>query len=207
MEPQQYPPPGWYPDPAGGPHHRHWDGMRWTPATWPASTPPNRNRRQVWVVAATVATVAAVLIVAVIVSVRSMLGPALSELTDAADDLTFPPGVTLVDESSEGNRMCLDECVNLTRTYTSPHPAVATIQIVVTALEKAGYRCVKPQNSSVDRDWCGNLEVNVLSYWQRGTDGFTIGFVAHPIPSTWASEGLSEIHVDPDSQSYFQVDI
>jgi len=47
----------------------------------------------------------------------------------------------------------------------------------------------------------------VQSHRVGGTEGFTISFVVHPIPSTWASEGLWDMHVDPDSQSYFQVDI
>ena len=27
------PPPGWYPDPQGGPGRRYWDGARWTEHT------------------------------------------------------------------------------------------------------------------------------------------------------------------------------
>ena len=34
-------PPGWYPDPAGGPGRRWWDGYAWTEATvLPQLTPP-----------------------------------------------------------------------------------------------------------------------------------------------------------------------
>jgi Protein of unknown function (DUF2510) len=71
MEPQPNPPPGWYPDPAGGPQPRYWDGMRWKPAR-----PPKRSRRRMGVIA----TLAAVPIVAVVVFVGSMLGPSLGEL-------------------------------------------------------------------------------------------------------------------------------
>jgi host cell surface-exposed lipoprotein/uncharacterized protein DUF2510 len=31
------PPPGWYPDPSGGPSQRYWDGTRWTDAFQPAA--------------------------------------------------------------------------------------------------------------------------------------------------------------------------
>jgi hypothetical protein len=31
------PPPGWYPDPSGGPSQRYWDGTRWTDAFLPAA--------------------------------------------------------------------------------------------------------------------------------------------------------------------------
>jgi hypothetical protein len=205
MEPQQNTPPGWYPDPAGGPHYRHWDGMRWTPATGPA-TPSTRRRRRMGVIA-TLAAVAAVLIVAVVVFVESALGPSLGELTDAADKLRLPPGLTLVDETATGNRMCLEECVRLSRVYTSPSPAEATLKIVVTALEKAGYRCIIPSVSSVNRDWCVNFEVEFLSYWQRGTDRFTISIDVNPIPSTGASLELPDIPVDPAWQSSVGVSI
>lgn len=34
------PPPGWYPDPHGGPHQRYWDGNQWQP---PASSARHRR--------------------------------------------------------------------------------------------------------------------------------------------------------------------
>jgi TM2 domain-containing membrane protein YozV len=34
------PPPGWYPDPAGAPTQRYFDGTRWTDQLAPLSTPP-----------------------------------------------------------------------------------------------------------------------------------------------------------------------
>ncbi len=185
MVPQQNPPPGGYPDPA---------------------KPPTRSRRQMGVIVAVAAVfIVAVCVIAPVVFVGSMLGPSLGELTDAADGLKFPPELTLVHETSTGNRMCLDECVHLSRFYTSPFPGEATIKIVVTALEKAGYRCVIPPLTTVNRDWCGNFEVNVLSYWKRGTDSFTLSFDVHPIPGTWASTDLSGVPVDPASQSYVGV--
>jgi hypothetical protein len=134
-----------------------------------------------------------------------MLGASLGELNDAADKLAFPPELTLVDETSTGNRLCLEECVRLSRTYTSPFPDEATITIVVTTLEKAGYRCVVPPLATVNRDWCGNFEVDVLSHWQRGTDSMTISLVVHDIPSTWAATDLSGMTVDPAWQSYVDV--
>ena len=185
MMPQQNPPPGRYPDPARS---------------------PTRSRRRMGVIVAVAAVfIVAVCVIAPVVFVGSMLGPSLGELTDAADELKFPPELTLVHETSTGNRMCLDECVRLSRTYTSPFPAEATTKIVVTALEKAGYRCVIPPLTTVNCDWCGDLEVDVLSYWKRGTDSFTVSFDVHRIPSTWASTDLSGMPVDPAWQSYVGV--
>ena len=42
------PPPGWYPDPSGGPGQRYWDGTKWTDVNVPPSTPPigPRNARR-----------------------------------------------------------------------------------------------------------------------------------------------------------------
>jgi hypothetical protein len=38
--PPPVPPAGWYPDPAGGPARRYWDGARWTEQTTPTPSPP-----------------------------------------------------------------------------------------------------------------------------------------------------------------------
>lgn len=40
MPPFSSPPPGWYPDPAGGPGLRYWDGVDWVTAP-PAGSPPS----------------------------------------------------------------------------------------------------------------------------------------------------------------------
>jgi len=113
----------------------------------------------------------------------------------------------LVDEDSTGNRMCLDDCVRLSRIYTSTFPDEATIRIVVTALEKAGYRCVIPEFGTANRDWCGQFVVKELSHWQRGSDGFRISFVVRRIPVLWnsASNPLSHLPIDPAWQSYVDV--
>lgn len=37
---QQSPPPGWYPDPAGGWGQRYWDGEAWGPVAPPPAQPP-----------------------------------------------------------------------------------------------------------------------------------------------------------------------
>src|SRR5258705_604540 len=96
MEPQQNPPPGWSPDPAGSP------GLPARPAR-----PPTRKRRMwVYVVAPAVLLVA-LCVIAPVVVVVSNLGPSLGELTEAADEVTFPPDLTFVKETSTGNRICL----------------------------------------------------------------------------------------------------
>ena len=190
MEPQPNPPPGWYPDPAGGPHHRYWDGMQWKPAS---PSTPSRRRMVV------IATLAAVLIAAVVL-VDSALGPSLGDVTDEADKLTFPPGLTLVDEYSVGNQLCFDSCVELGRVYTSPSPAEVTLKIVVSALKKAGYRCVPTSR-------CANFERGFASLWQRGTDSLTTSIEVGPVPGDEAFNWLSDIPFDPAWRSYVVVSV
>jgi len=134
--------------------------------------------------------------------VGSMLVPGRDELTDAVDKLAFPSELTMVDENSTGNRLCLEECVVLSRTYGSTLTGKATVEIAVAALEQAGYRCIDPSGTAEDRDWCGSLDVDALSYWQRATGGFVISLVVHRIPSTWAATDLSNVRVDPLWRSY-----
>jgi len=38
--PPPTPPPGWYPDPSGGPGQRYWDGSKWTDVNVPSTPPP-----------------------------------------------------------------------------------------------------------------------------------------------------------------------
>ncbi|MCB1263704.1 MAG: DUF2510 domain-containing protein [Mycobacterium sp.] len=59
------PPAGWYPDPAGTPAQRYWDGAAWS-AGPPASTAPAPRRdsnRRGWVIAAVCAMVLVLLVV------------------------------------------------------------------------------------------------------------------------------------------------
>ncbi len=190
MEPQQNPPPGWSPDPAGGPR------LQATPAR-----PATRKRRRMWAYVVAAVLLVALCVIAPVVVVVSNLGPSLGGLTEAADEVTFPPDLTLVKETSTGNRICLEECVRLSRIYTSPLPHEATIKIVVTAMENAGYRCAIPSLASANRDWCGDFEYGVLSYWQRRTGGPVINFVVYPTPRA-GSIGLEGVALDPLWQSY-----
>jgi hypothetical protein len=161
----------------------------------PPPSPSTSSRRRMGVIA----TVAAVLIAAV-VFVNSALGPSLGDLTDEADKLTFPPGLTLVDDWSVGNRMCFDTCVELGRVYTSPSPAEATLKIVASALKKAGYRCVSTSR-------CRHFEGGFVSDWQRGTGSLTTSVEVGPVPGTEASSWLSDIPFDPAWRSYVVVSV
>ena len=48
MQPPRLPPPGWYPDPAGGVQQRYWDGAGWSAHVRPV--PAVRRRPHVWVI-------------------------------------------------------------------------------------------------------------------------------------------------------------
>jgi membrane protease YdiL (CAAX protease family) len=51
------PPPGWFPDPYGGPNLRYWDGSRWTPLQAAAEQPAREEFRTLPIAAAILALV------------------------------------------------------------------------------------------------------------------------------------------------------
>src|SRR5436189_1579731 len=138
MQPRQIHPPGWYPDPAHSQQRRYWDGVRWGPVVMSAGRP---RRRRWWIWLAVAVAIAGFCVVAPIVAVNSMLGRGSGELTAAANALAFPPELTLVDEYSTGNRLCMEECVTLSRRYSSPWPKEDTYRAFAAAFTAAGYQC------------------------------------------------------------------
>jgi hypothetical protein len=65
-----------------------------------------------------------------------------AELTRALDSVRVPTDYKLVDEYWIGNSICLDECLELYRRYSSPSAKLATFHLVASVLTQAGYRCV-----------------------------------------------------------------
>jgi hypothetical protein len=153
------------------------------------------------VLAVTAACVVACLVGAGIY-VDSILAPGRGRLGERADDLKLPPDLVVAHESTTGNRICLEECVTLTRIYVSRLPAETTAKIVVTALGKAGYRCVIAQTTTTPSDGCRDRGADLQSDWTRETDGFHLSVHVHPIPGNWAYTMLSGISVDPACQSF-----
>jgi Protein of unknown function (DUF2510) len=178
MEQDQHPPAGWYPDPAGGPGRRYWDGGQWTPATMPARR-PSRRRRRAWL---TVAGFTAACLVASLIAFRSMLSPGRDELSATIDALALPSQFTVVDEQWTGNRVCLESCLSVIRRYSSPSSKEDTFRIFTAALQGAGYHCVS------------------------GCDGFDV--TGASLVSTWQRTGQPEIWVmvfstaDPGANPY-----
>ena len=195
MQPQEIRPPGWYPDPADSRQRRHWDGMRWGPVATPAGR-PRRRLRWIWL-AVVVAAIAGFCIVAPIVAVNSMLGPGSGELIAAANALAIPPELTLVDEHSTGNRLCMETCVTLSRRYSSPWPKEDTYRAFAAALTAAGYKCAS---------YCTGFDDDGYSRtatWHR-VGGLTMTvFVfstADPGGSTWSQgariDPVRQVHAD-----------
>ena len=71
--------PGWYPDPAGGPSQRWWDGSQWTNLA-PTPTPPKRKR--IWL---RVLVVVVVLFGLMVGGCTALLGSAAKSVSDDAD--------------------------------------------------------------------------------------------------------------------------
>jgi hypothetical protein len=203
MQPPQQPPPGWYPDPAGGAQARYWDGTQWSmPTTAPVQT--NRGRRRVRKIVVVVAIAFAVLCVAPCAFIASQLGPNERQLAALADELALPPDFTMVHETARGNQICLDQCLTLQRTYVTILSNDDTQQVMVGVLRDADYECVPPYISSVDRDWCGPFEPGILSYWRRDDSYYislNVGLRSDPSTPTVLRD------VTVDWQSYIDIDL
>jgi hypothetical protein len=202
MEPSPSHPPGWYPDPAGGPLHRYWDGVAWSPRLR-STRPPTGTRRWIWLAVALAVPVILVAGVCVACALDPQMTPegCRNELTSAGNELTLPPELTLVNERWVAYLGHFG-CVALYRSYTSTFPITTTSQILVAALEKAGYRCVAPDEGRSDIDWCGFTDDRSgrVSYWQR-TDRLYIQFAVDPIESA-AGPDLASAPVNPAWQSF-----
>lgn len=155
------------------------------------------SRRRIWWLVAAVALVVGVCVAIGIVAFNDMVGPGLGDITAAADALAVPNDMTLVHESSTGNRLCLEECVQMERIYTSRSPHRTTFQVFAGVLSRSGYRC---------QSWCTEFDEygSRFSTW-TGPGGRTINLVVHPTTGAWADSDLEGIHIDPDSQSYAQL--
>lgn len=76
------PPPGWYPDPAGVPGLRWWDGVRWMDT--PRQAPKSKRRLWPWVAIAS--GLVAILAVAGVLVARSPFGHDLANRITSGDD-------------------------------------------------------------------------------------------------------------------------
>lgn len=75
------PPPGWHPDPQGGPHQRYWDGERWTEDIAPtAAAQPALSSAKQWAVIAHLSA-----LIALVVGF-TFLGPLLVYLLKRDED-------------------------------------------------------------------------------------------------------------------------
>jgi hypothetical protein len=162
-------PPGWYPDPAGGPGRRFWDGARWAnQVAVPTSHPSRANQRSrriglniglvvVGIVAVGVVAALAFLVVPPYVAHDSEVRHFRKTL-----DAMAPSQVRLVSEDTGAVLLqCFDTCSYPTRRYSTPWSRKQTYETFAAALERFGYRCVR---------WCDGFDEMGRSYltrWQR----------------------------------------
>lgn len=72
---------------------------------------------------------------------KGALGPGSGALRDDANALALPPEIVVVQDTSSGSQLCLEECLTLRRTYSSASSKQTTFQAFATALQRAGYHC------------------------------------------------------------------
>jgi len=95
-----------------------------------------------WWVLGGVISIVLVACVGISLYVARSLGPSPSAMISQIDRLVLPDTITKVGTDVEGNRLCLDECLRITRGYLATISKVDTYQAFVTAFQRAGFTCV-----------------------------------------------------------------
>jgi hypothetical protein len=106
----------------------------------------------------------------VVIIVLSACSSGGGELKKRLDALALPPEITLIEEKLSGNDQCLDECLNLTRLYSSSKTTTETYRIFTAALERVGYRC---------SDHC---EAHLVSVFKKGSSEPDISLIVFLLP-------------------------
>ena len=156
-------PPGWYPDPAGGPRRRYWNGAHWDDQV-AAPTPQPSRANQRWRRIGVGVVVGIGVVLAVLVVTPFVLHDfEVRRFRATLDALTLPPQIRLVREDRGLVVNCLDTCAYPTRWYSTPWSRKQTYQIFAAALERQGYQCVKVCDGfdAVGRSY--------LTQWRRST--------------------------------------
>lgn len=72
--------------------------------------------------------------------------PAMPQVKQAIDSIDLPPGFTMVDEETYGDRMCRRGCPRVERTYTVPAGDSDPVSTLILSMFSQGWQ----QNSDVD---------------------------------------------------------
>ncbi len=130
---------------------------------------------------------------------ESMRGPTRSEISGAAARVPVPAELKLVDEYWIGNAICLEDCNELYRTYSSPLTKQETYRAFSAALEQAGFRCVS---------WCEGFRDSAGLYtgWD-GPDGRTLNLTVTSIDDPADARTPARTRFDPARAVYAEIKI